>query len=450
MIERYTKPEMGVLWTLQSRFRSWLDVELALLWAQAETGQIPESAYIHISETADFSTERIVYLDEGENNPNPFHHDMVAFITACIEHLVELGQVSKKEAAFFHNNTTSYDIEDPAWVLILKKACNLIIQVLKELIKALINRAKEYKNTYMIGITHGQAAEPITLAIKLLNYVAMLERDLKRIEEALDDILIGKLSGAVGVYGQLDPEIEALTCKKLGLRPARISTQIIHRDVHAHLASTIILMVCNLEHISNGLWSMCQYPRLEAREPFGKKQKGSSKMPHKKNPIKLEGIEGLVRLVRGNLSPIFESVATRDERSIEQSSVERVAYADLFILAHYITKRLDKIVGGMEFFPERMKENIDNLLGQWASGNIKDLLLSSGITELDFDGETLSTYDWVQRCSHEAWNFQKNLTEVLSQHGIVTYIQDDQLIAQCFSLDHQLRHRNEIYKRFNI
>jgi len=460
MIERYTTPEMGAIVSLRHKYELWLQVEIAVLWALWHDNQITKKAYEEIRQKVEFDVERITYLDEGPDNPTPFHHDMNAFIEACKEHMREAG-VSEKVINLFHIKITSYDTEDPAFSLKLISATELLQSSLEELIYNLLKRARDHEETYMMGITHGQAAEPITLALKLFNFIAALKRDLERLQASKEKMHVSKLSGAVGTYNQLSPKIEELALNQLGLEPVSASTQIVHRDIHARLASDICIMISNLGHIANNLWLMCQFPRCEAQEPFGKKQRGSSIMPHKKNPILLERMRGMATIARGYLSSIMESIPTYDERAIDQSCVERVAYNDLLLLAHYMLVKMAKVIEGMVFFPEKMIENIESALGLWASGNVKSMLLEQGISELKFGAEkkTLSVYEWVQRCAFYAKQNNQHLLDVLKTPGgiilqwkAVTPIDVDdqiQLINGCFDYKHHLQHLPAVYNRFS-
>lgn len=447
MIARYTRPEMAELWSEESKFRGWTDSELAILMANVNLGRIPQSSYDAICDNASFTVDRINELDEGLNG---FRHDMNAFVE-CIKEGLRSKDVIEEVVGLFHKDPTSYDIEDPAFCMKLTRSADYIAKAIESLRRCLWERAKEYKETIMIGITHGQPAEPITLAVKLLNWVDILQRDYARVLLAQKSLRVAKFSGAVGVYGDLTPETEESACNALGygFEPARIATQILHRDRHAAYAMSLALLACNIGHIAHNLWLMSAFPRWEAREPFREGQRGSSRMPHKKNPITLERLRGMATIVRGYLGIILENVMTYDERAIDQSCVERIIWPDLTTLVHYMLIQMKRTVEGMVFFPERMKQNLDSILGQTGSGFVKSLLADSNVKKLNFEGRRMRIYEWIQACAFKAWEQQRHLKDVMVEEGILKRISAENLDL-CFDYNRQIKYVSVIYDRFGI
>lgn len=452
MIDRYTRPEMAKLWSSQNKYDLWLEVELAILWARQRLGEIDAKVYRQLRRRAGFDLDRITTLDEG---PGGFRHDMLAFIEAIKETLRAKG-VPESSIAYFHHKVTSYDIEDSAFSIQLVRAADLVLPLVTKARNRLVERAREHKDTLILGLTHGQAAEVTTLALKLLNYADILDHDVARLRAAQADIRIGRAAGAVGTYSHLSPAVERLACQRLKLKPAKISTQIIHRDRHAHFFAMFALLGCNIGHIVNNFWLMSQFPRLEAREPFRPGQRGSSQMPHKKNPVLTERLRGMAALLRGYLHPIMEMIATFDERAIDQSCVERIAYVDGITLIHYMLYQLDGYLAGMEFFPKNMLANIDRTLGQLGSSHVKDWFLEHGITELPYGSESLPTYEWVQRCAFEAWGKQIHLKDQIlirmEEIGLCEQLGGASVwpFWRCFDYKHQLQNVQEVYERFGI
>jgi len=433
---------MAATWSLQTKYSLWQRVSLAILQAKQQCNMIPAGTFEAISGSIGFTVERITELDEG---PTGFHHDLHAFVETCKETMRRQG-VPEAVIAHLHKDVTSYDVEDSAFSLQVLEATDQIIASLRELRSALYDRACEFKLVPMVGITHGQAAEIITLGLKLLNYVDIVDRDLERLTILREDMRVGRLAGAVGNYGHLRPEMEKRVCKILGLKPARISTQILHRDRHADLFHSCVLVACNLEHIDHNLWLMCQFPRMEAREPFKAGQRGSSQMPHKRNPHKIERIRGLAAQVRGYEGPIKEMVMTFDERAIDQSSVERISWVDGTTLVHYMINQLTQIMRGMVFFPERLQHNIDLTLGLLSSGYVKDLLLPRATTLL-YKGELQPVYTFVQSCAFEAWERQVHLQVVLYEQGVLGVASKDEIEA-CFDPQQSLQYVEAKFEEF--
>lgn len=444
MIRRYTPKEMGGHWSDQSKYDHWLRVSLAILETKAEMGMIPLDAVSLIHAHATVDVERVEYWDEG---PGGMRHDMQAF-TETVKESLRAAAVDEEVVALFNKDVTSYDIEDSALSLMLCEAVGIIMPLISGLEQALFDLAKEHEETLMMGLTHGQPAEATTLALKLLNFREMVKRDYGRLIVASEAVRVGRLAGAVGNYGHLGPEAEAITCERLRLRSG-LSTQIIHRDVHANLMDTLATAAANIGHIAHNLWLMCQWPRCEAREPFGKNQRGSTQMPHKKNPITLERLRGMAQQMIGYQTVAKMAVITYDERAIDQSCQERINWPDAFCLLAYMLEKLTKLLPNMVFFPQAMQANIEKTKGQLGSSYVKDLLLSQGVTHLVYGDEEVQTYDWVKNCAHEAWERQVHLSDVLIERGILEMVSAESLEA-CFDLHRGLEHLSEIYDRYGL
>jgi len=443
VIARYTPKVLGKHWSLKVKYNTWLKVSLAILWAKATMGMISWEAYKLIKRHARVSVPRITELDEG---PNGFNHDMNAFNEQIKESLRARG-VPEEIIALFNQAVTSYDIEDSAFSLLLVEAGSIILPALRTLVETLRDRASQHTQTILMGITHGQPAEVTTLALKLLNFVDMLERDVERITTAQEAMRYGRLAGAVGNHGHLGTELERLVMGKLGLKSPRISTQILHRDRHSAYMDAFALLAENLGHIGHNLWLMCQFPRMEAREPFRKGQRGSTQMPHKKNPIMLERMCGMVVVVRHDSMMIRTAVTTDDERSISQSCIERIAWPDGTCLVLYMLEKLTGIVGKIQFFDETMERNISFTRGVLASSYIKDLLLGKGVTKLNYDDRELETYEWVQVCAFETWDNESHMRDTVVNRGILEFMTEEELDA-CFDNRRHLDHVGEVYERF--
>jgi len=450
MIPRYTKSEMAAVWTEQAKFGHWVQSVLAVLSTLARRGEIDPITFTQIAEKVTFDLARVHELDRK------FNHDAQALIEAAKESLVREG-LSEKAVALFGMKITSYDMEDPAFSTMIGQALNLIEAAIDQTTKVLKRRMYEFRDTLCIFQTHGQAAVPGYLGIKFARWVAMLERDKARLHHCRERVRVGKFSGAGGVYDELSPEIEVEACAYLGLGIADGTSQIIHRDRHAEVMCVLAICGCDIAQIANELWLMCSYPRSEAREYFDPNQRGSSAMPHKRNPITLERLRGMSSLPRSYAMAALEQVMTYDERAIDQSCVERVIWPDATILLHYMLVTLEATVDRMVFFPERMKENFRNLQGIWAAQYVKNELLMAGVTELPFthpDGqvEVLPTYKWVQACAFAAWDVDTNrpirpLREVLLDQGILQFL-PTQKFEECFDLKMILRYAEAIYLRY--
>ena len=427
MISRYTRPEMGRIWELENQFAKWLEVEILACEAMAEEGQIPEEALQNIKKKADFSVKRILEIEKQTK------HDMIAFLTNVAEHV-------GPDSRFIHLGLTSSDILDNSFALLLREAMTLIIGDVKEFMGVIKERAVEHKYTAMIGRSHGIHAEPITFGLKLAVWYAEMRRNLKRMEEAFEVISYGKLSGAVGTFANISPKIEAYVCGKLGLKPAEVSTQIVQRDRHAQYFSALSILAGTLEKIAVEIRHLQRTEVLEAEEAFGKGQKGSSAMPHKKNPIGSENISGLARLVRSNSLAAMENMALWHERDISHSSVERVIGPDSTILIDYMLHRLTRIVKNLVVHPEKMTENLNKLKGLIFSQQVLIKLASMGL-------ERQIAYEMVQRNALKVWDTGKDFKSLLLEDQEIRKYLTERDVEELFSLDYHLKHVEDIFER---
>lgn len=427
MISRYTRPEMGRIWESENLYAKWLEVEIAACEAMAQEGLVPEEALENIKKKAAFSVGRILEIEEETK------HDVIAFLTNVEEHV-------GPDSRYIHLGLTSSDILDTSFALLLKQAMDIIVQDLQELMDVIRIRAMEHKYTVMIGRSHGIHAEPITFGLKLAVWYSEMKRNLKRLVEARDVISYGKLSGAVGTFANTSPKIEALVCKKLGLRPEEISTQIIQRDRHAQYFSSLAILAGTLEKIAVEIRHLQRTEVLEVEEPFAKGQKGSSAMPHKKNPIGCENISGLARLVRSNSLAAMENMPLWHERDISHSSVERVIAPDSTILIDYMLHRLTGILRGLVVHADRMDENLKKMKGLIFSQQLLLRLAGKGL-------ERQAAYVMVQSNAMKVWETGqefKNL--IMEDQGIGGYLSKTE-IEEIFDLDYHVKHVDDIYER---
>lgn len=427
MITRYTRPEMGRIWTQENVFSKWLEVELAVCEAMAEEGLIPEAAWNTIHEKARFSVSRILQIEEETR------HDVIAFLTNVAEHV-------GPDARFIHLGLTSSDILDTSLALLLREAMDLILDAVETLMAVIRERAFEHRQTVMIGRSHGVHAEPITFGLKLAVWYAEMGRNLDRLRQARETMRVGKISGAVGTFANVSPRIEALACRKLGLRPATISTQIVQRDRHAQYFSALAIAAGTLEKIAVEIRHLQRTEVLEAEEPFSKGQKGSSAMPHKKNPIGSENISGLARLVRANSLAAMENMALWHERDISHSSVERVIGPDSTILIHYMVHRLTGILRGLVVHPERMRENLERMRGLIFSQQVLIRLAEKGL-------ERQAAYAMVQRNALKVWEGDGHFKDLLLADPELRTHLDAAEIERIFDVSYHLKHVNELFER---
>jgi adenylosuccinate lyase len=427
MIPRYTHPEMGRIWTDQRRYETWLAVELAAADVMADAGLIPPDAARDLRAKASFDIPRIEEIEATT------HHDVIAFTTAVAEHV-------GPSARWLHFGLTSSDVVDTALAIQMREACDLIIADLEKLAGAVRLRAEEHRRTPMIGRTHGVHAEPMTFGLKLALWYAELQRDLARVRRVREIVRVGKISGAVGTFAHLPPSIEAAVCARLGLEPAPVSSQVIQRDRHADLISTLAICGASLEKFALEVRGLQKTEIGEIEEPFAKGQKGSSAMPHKRNPIGCEQITGLARLLRGNAVAALENVALWHERDISHSSVERVILPDSFIALDHMLRRFTRIVSGLVVHADRMRENLGRSHGVVFSGQVLLDLAAHGVSREQ-------AYTWVQRNAHRAYDERRDFKQLLLDDADVMRVLSREEIDRAFDLDVQLRHVDAIFDR---
>ena len=427
MIHRYTHPEMGAIWSDERRYQTWLDVELAAADAMAEAGLVPAEAARELRARAAFDVTRIEEIEQTTQ------HDVIAFTTAVAEK-------AGPSARWLHFGLTSSDVIDTAQALQMREACELIIKDIAGLMEAVRLRAEEHRRTPMIGRTHGVHAEPMTFGIKLALWYSELQRDLDRVLRARGIVSVGKLSGAVGTFAHLDPQIEARVCARLGLEPAPVASQVIQRDRHAELLAALAITAASLEKFALEIRGLQKTEIGEVEEPFGKGQKGSSAMPHKRNPIGCEQITGLARLIRANAMAALENIALWHERDISHSSVERVILPDSFIALDHMLRRFTRIVRGMVVYPERMRENLERSRGVVFSGTVLLELAKRGVSREQ-------AYEWVQRNAMRAFHEQKDFKELLLADPDLAAVLGRAEIERAFDLHEQLRNVDAIFDR---
>lgn len=430
MIERYTNPEMGRIWTLQHEFEVMLEVEITACEAMAELGQIPVEAAKNIREKAQFNLERVKEIEKVTN------HDIIAFLTNVAEYV---GEDSK----YIHKGLTSSDVKDTALGIMMKKSAELILEDLKNLHDVLKRQAKKYKHTVCIGRTHGIHAEPMTLGLKFALWYDEVCRDIERVEHAKKIVAVGKLSGAVGTYSNIDPRIEEITCKKLGIEPVKLATQVIQRDRHAEYMTTLAIVASTFEKIATELRNLQRTDIREVEEYFQPGQKGSSAMPHKRNPITGERISGMARLVRGNAIAAMEDITLWHERDISHSSVERVILPDSTINVDYCCRKLTNLLDKLLVYPEAMMENLNKTGGLIFSQRIMLAVVSKGVLRED-------AYKWVQRNAMARWLKGEDFrTNVEKDPDITKYLTKEE-IDNCFDYQWFLRNVDMIMARFGI
>ena len=427
MIKRYTHPDMGAIWSEERRYETWLAVELAATDAMAEAGLVPADAAAELRARAAFDVARIEEIEQTTQ------HDVIAFTTAVAE---KVGPAAR----WLHFGLTSSDVIDTAQALQMRQACDLLVKGLAGLMLAVRERADEHRHTAMIGRTHGVHAEPMTFGLKLALWHAELQRDLDRVLRAREVISVGKLSGAVGTFAHLDPSIEATVCARLGLEPAPVASQVIQRDRHAELLTTLAITAAALEKFALEIRGLQKTEIGEVEEPFGKGQKGSSAMPHKRNPIGCEQITGLARLLRGNALAAMENIALWHERDISHSSVERVILPDSFIALDHMLRRFTRIVRGMVVYPDRMRENLERSRGVVFSGTVLLELAKRGVSREQ-------AYEWVQRNAMRAFHEQRDFKSLLLADPDLTRVLSRDEIEKAFDLKDQLRNVDVIFDR---
>jgi adenylosuccinate lyase len=427
MIPRYTHPEMGAIWSEQRRYETWLEVELAAADAMAAAGLIPADAASELRAKAAFDIGRIEEIERTTQ------HDVIAFTTAVAE---TVGPAAR----WLHFGLTSSDVVDTAQAIQMRQACDLIVKGIAGLMEAVRGRAYEHRQTPMIGRTHGVHAEPMTFGLKLALWYAELQRNLDRLLRAREVVAVGKISGAVGTFAHLDPAIEASVCARLGLEPAAVSSQVIQRDRHAELMAMLAVAAASLEKFALEIRGLQKTEIGEVEEPFGKGQKGSSAMPHKRNPVGCEQITGLARLVRANAVAALENVALWHERDISHSSVERVILPDSFIALDHMLRRFTRIVRGMVVYPERMVDNLNRSRGVVFSGTVLLELARRGISREQ-------AYEWVQRNAMRSFHEQKDFKALLLADADLMKVLTAADVDKAFDLKDQLRNVETIFDR---
>ncbi|MCH7640382.1 MAG: adenylosuccinate lyase [Bacteroidetes bacterium] len=431
MIDRYTRPEMGAIWTEEAQFQAWLDVELAACHAWSEaTGLIPAEDVEALYANASFDIARIHEIEEATR------HDVVAFTRAVSETLGE-------ERKWVHYGLTSSDVVDTALSLRILRANDILRADLQRLSDVLAAKAREHKTTLMVGRTHGVHAEPTTFGLKMALFYAEVQRNIERFEAAAEGIRVGKLSGAVGTFAHIPPEVERLTCERLGLKPAPISTQVLQRDRHAHYLATLALIGATIEKIAVEIRHLQRSEVQEVEESFGKGQKGSSSMPHKRNPVGSENLTGMARLLRGYMVSAYENVALWHERDISHSSVERVIIPDATIVLDYALARMAGIIENLAVYPERMQENLGRTYGLVYSQRLLLMLIEEGLNRED-------AYDMVQPRAMQAWEEQRSFREIVEADASITaHLSPDQ-IADAFDPAYQIRRVDELFERAGL
>ncbi|MGH9875246.1 MAG: adenylosuccinate lyase [Pyrinomonadaceae bacterium] len=427
MIERYTLPEMGVLWTEQSKFQKWLEVELAVCEVHAEMGAIPREALEQIKARAKFSVERINEIEKTTN------HDVIAFTTNLAENIGEA-------ARFVHYGLTSSDVVDTANALLLREACDILLKKIDALLEVLKRRALEFKHTPQIGRTHGIHAEPTSFGLTFALWYDEIRRDRERLRRARETVAVGKISGAVGTFALLDPEVEEKVCARLGLKPAPVSTQIIQRDCYAEYLCTLAIIASSLDKFALNIRHWQRTEVGEAQERFTVGQKGSSAMPHKRNPIISERICGIARVIRATSLVGLENVALWHERDISHSSAERVVLPDASIALDYILHKATSLIAGLVVHPERMLQNLQLTRGLVFSGQLLLALTQKGVSRE-------SAYEWVQRNAMKVWDENEDFQRLLQQDADIKLHLSAEEIDDAFKFDSYLRNVDEIFSR---
>ncbi len=427
MIERYTLPEMGALWNEQSKFQKWLDVEIAVCEVHAEMGTIPEEALEQIKTRASFSVERINEIEKTTD------HDVIAFTTNLAENI---GEASR----FVHYGLTSSDVVDTANALLLRDACDILLRKIDSFLEVLKRRAFEFKDTPQIGRTHGIHAEPTSFGLTFTLWYDEMRRNRERLTRAREAVAVGKISGAVGAFAHLDPIVEQKVCERLRLKAAPVSTQIIQRDVYAEFLSTLAIIASSLDKFALNVRHWQRTEVGEAQERFARGQKGSSAMPHKRNPIVSERICGIARILRANSLVGLENVALWHERDISHSSAERVVLPDSSIALDYILHKATSLIDGLIVHPDRMLQNLQATKGLVFSGQLLLALTQKGVSRE-------AAYEWVQRSAMKVWDENKDFHELLSNDADITAHLSPPELDAAFTLDTYLRNIDAIFDR---
>jgi len=430
MIERYTRPEMGAIWTEENKYNAWLEVEILACEAWAEIGDIPKEDVVALRKNASFNVDRILEIEQETR------HDVVAFTRAVSETLGE-------ERKWVHYGLTSTDVVDTALSYLIKQANIIIRKDLLNFIEILENKAKEHKYTVMMGRTHGVHAEPTTFGLKLALWTEEMKRNLERFEAAAKVIETGKMSGAVGTYANIDPFVEKYVCENLGLAASPISTQTLQRDRHAQYMSTLALIATSIEKFATEIRGLQKSETREVEEFFAKGQKGSSAMPHKRNPIGSENMTGLARLIRGYMMTAYENVSLWHERDISHSSAERVILPDATIALNYMLNRFSNIVKNLTVFPENMKRNMNSTLGLIYSQRVLLALIDKGLAREE-------AYDTVQPLAMQAWESQTAFRTFVDADEKITSLLTKEELDDCFDYNYHIQHVDMIFERLGL
>ncbi|MDZ7773937.1 MAG: adenylosuccinate lyase [Balneolaceae bacterium] len=430
MIERYARKEMSDIWSLENQFRSWLEVELAACSAWSRLGKIPEEDVETLYEKADFDVGRIKEIEKETR------HDVVAFTRAVSE---TLGPEKK----WVHYGLTSTDVVDTSYGVRLKQANTILREGLSRMSEVLAAKAREHKYTVMMGRTHGVHAEPTTFGLKCALWYAEMQRNIDRFEKAATDVEFGKMSGSVGTFANIPPEVEEYACEKLGLAPAPISTQTLQRDRHAHYVSVLALVGSTLEKMAVEVRHLQRSEVREAEEHFRQGQKGSSSMPHKRNPVSSENISGCSRVLRGYVTSAYENIPLWHERDISHSSVERIILPDATILLDYMLHRFAGVIENLRVYPENMEENIWRTYGLTFSQRLLHMLIDRGLSREE-------AYDTVQPLAMKAWEEKRMFRELVEADDTVTGYLEAEDIDEAFDLDHHTRNVDRIFKRVGL
>lgn len=430
MIERYTRPGMGKIWTDENKFAIWLEIEILACEAHARLGAVPKEAVKRIRKKASFALDRVLKIEREVK------HDVIAFLTDVA------GRVGA-DSRYIHLGMTSSDVLDTGLAVQMKQSAELLLKDLGELARVLARRAREFKYTVMIGRTHGVHAEPTTFGLKLAQWYDETGRNTGRLERALETISVGQISGAVGTYGHLDPFVENYVSGKLGLRPAPISTQILQRDLHAEYLTTLALIGGSIEKFATEIRHLQKTEVLEVEEHFSKGQKGSSAMPHKRNPVTCERLAGLSRVLRGNAHAAMESIALWHERDITHSSAERIIIPDSCILLDYMIATMTEIIDTLNVYPDNMKKNLELTGGLIFSESVLLALTSRGMKRED-------AYAVVQRDAMKVWKSRTGFKEMLNADPRIASIMNEGEIEELFNVNKSLRHVDYIFERVGL
>lgn len=430
MIERYSLPEMAAIWTLENKFRKWLDVEIYACEAWAELGVIPWSDVELIRQKASFTVERVLEIEQETN------HDVVAF-TRC------LSESMGPESKWVHYGLTSTDVVDTALSALIVEALDMIVADIDKLLTILKQQALTHKHTVMMGRTHGVHAEPTTFGLKLALWVAELQRNRQRLVDARANIAFGKLSGAVGTYANIDPQVEDYVCRKMGLAPAPVATQTLQRDRHAQVLTTLAIIASSLEKFATEIRGLQKTETREVEEPFRRGQKGSSAMPHKRNPIMCERVAGLARVVRGYAVAALEDVTLWHERDISHSSVERIILPDATLAVHYMFHVFARVMKDLHVYPENMQRNMQRSHGLVFSQHVLLSLIEHGMTREQ-------AYDLVQKNAMQSWENSQDFHQLLAADPAVSAALSADDLAACFDLSYHLKQIDAIFARVGI